>query len=214
LWLEDETLSEDIPKVADVPSGATLECPKCGETMHRILKGRVSGKKGETLECVVKCSDCGEVRKVTIKREKPVAVKVIVSDDDKSKRTEMELLPGEEMIVGDKMILDGQEVEVSSIESEGRRVDVALAKEIDTLWTKKADKVKVKFSISKGPRTLSKELLALPDEEFYVGDMVELGRMKVVIHKMKCRDGMVREGSAQASTILRVYAKGIKETWA
>lgn len=182
--------------------------------MHRILKGRVSGRKGETLECVVKCSDCGEVRKATIKREKPVAVKVIVSDDDKSKRTEMELLPGEEMVVGDKMILDGQEIEVSSIESEGRRVDVALAKEIDTLWTKRADKVKVKFSISKGPRTLSKELLALPDEEFYVGDMVELGRMKVVIHKIKCRDGMVREGSAQASTILRVYAKGIKETWA
>jgi uncharacterized Zn finger protein len=207
-------LTEDIPKVADVPSGATLECPKCGETMHRILKGRVSGKKGATLECVVKCSECGEVRKATIKREKPVAVKVILSDDDRSSRTEMDLLPGEEVVVGDKMILDGHEVEVSSIESEGRRVDVALAKEVDTLWTKRADKVKVKFSISKGPRTLAKEMLALPDEEFYVGDMVELGRMKVVIHKIKCRDGMVREGSVQASSIVRVYAKGIKEIWA
>ena len=77
-----------------------------------------------------------------------------------------------------------------------------------------ADKVKVKFSISKGPRTLAKELVALPDEEFHVGDMVEIGRMKVVIHKIKCRDGMVREGGAEASTIVRVYAKGIKETWA
>ncbi len=213
--MEDEALSEDGPKISDVPSGATLDCPKCGETMHRILKGRVSGRKGETLECVVKCSECGEVRKATIKREKPVTVKVIVSDDDMSKRTELELLPSEEIIVGDKMILGSQEIEVSSIESDGRRVEVALAKEIDTLWTIRADRVKVKFSISKGRRTLSKEIFAQPDEEFYVGDMVELGRMKVVIHRIRCTDNRtIRDGSATASSIVRIYAKGIKETWA
>ncbi|MEE9116931.1 MAG: HVO_0476 family zinc finger protein [Thermoplasmata archaeon] len=207
-------MSEDGPKISDVPSGATLDCPKCGEATHRILKGRVSGKKGETLECVVKCSECGDVRKVTIKREKPVTVKIIVSDEDRSKRTGLELLPSEEIVVGDRMILDGQEVEVSSIESDGRRVEVALAKEIDTLWTKRADRVKVKFSITKGRRTLSKEIFAQPDEEFYVGDLVELGRMKVVIHRIKCRDRMIRDGSATASSIVRIYAKGIKEVWA
>ena len=207
--MEDEALSEDGPKISDVPSGATLDCPKCGETMHRILKGRVSGKKGETLECGVKCSECGGVRRSTIRREKPVTVKGSVSDDDRSKRTELELLPS------DKMILGGQEVEVSSIESDGRRVEVALAKEIDALWTTRADRVKVKFSISKGRRTLSKEIFAQPDEEFYVGDMVELGRMKVVIHRIRCRDNRtIRDGSATASSIVRIYAKGIKEIWA
>lgn len=196
------------------PSGAALECPKCGETMHRIIKGRVAGKKGETLECVVKCTECGDVRKVTMKREKPVTVKVIVSKDDQSLRKKIELLPSEEVIVGDKMIVDGLEVEVSSIESHGRRAEIALAGEIETLWTKRADRVKVRFSISKGPKTLPKEILAEPDEEFYVGDMVELGRMKVVIHKIKCKDKLVREGGVPASSIVRIYAKGIKETWA
>ncbi|MCK4443833.1 MAG: hypothetical protein KAW09_04775, partial [Thermoplasmata archaeon] len=71
-----------------VPSATTWECPKCGETMHRILKGRVAGRKGETLECVVKCTECGDVRKATIKREKSVLVKVIVSKDDESQRKE------------------------------------------------------------------------------------------------------------------------------
>ena len=201
-------------KENSVPSGATLECPKCGETTHRIIKGRVTGKKAETLECVVKCTECGDVRKATIKREKPIPVKVIVSKDDKSLRKEIELLPSEEVIVGDRMIVDGLEVEVSSIEVGGKRRDVALAREIATLWTKRADKVKVKFSISKGPKTLPKEIIAEPDEEFYVGDMVELGRMKVVIHKIKCKDRLVREGGAPARNIVRIYAKGIKETWA
>ncbi|MCK4444471.1 MAG: hypothetical protein KAW09_08005, partial [Thermoplasmata archaeon] len=175
---------------------------------------RVAGRKGETLECVVKCTECGDVRKATIKREKSVLVKVIVSKDDESQRKEIELLVNEEVFVGDRMLVEGLEVEVSSIESGGRRVEVALAGEIDALWTKRADRVKVKFSISKGHKTLPKEILAEPDEEFYVGDMVELGRMKVVIHKIKCKDGMVREGGAPASSIVRVYAKGIKETWA
>ncbi len=182
--------------------------------MHRIIKGRIAGKKAETLECVVKCNECGDVRKATIKREKPVPVKVIVSKDDKSLRKEIELLPSEEVIVGDRMIVDGLEVEVSSIESDGKRKDIALAGNIDALWTKRADKVKVKFSISKGPKTLPKEIVAEPDEEFFVGDMVELGRMKVVIHKIKCKDRMVREGGAPAHNIVRIYAKGIKETWA
>jgi uncharacterized Zn finger protein len=212
--MEDETLSESEPKIADVPSGTTIECPKCGETIHRILKGRVSGKRGETLECVVKCSECGEVRKATIKREKPVTIKAIISSDDQSKRMEIELQPNEEVVVGDRMIVGGYEVEVSSMESGEKRVEVALAKEIDTLWTKRADKIKVKFSISKGPRTLPKEMFAHSDEEFFVGDMVELGRMKVVIHKIKCKDRMVREGGARASSIVRIYAKGIKEIWA
>jgi uncharacterized Zn finger protein len=212
--LEDEALSEEDSSVKGVPSGTTLDCPNCGEMMHRILKGKVSGRNGGTLECVVKCTNCGDVRKTTIKRETPVMVRVIVSDDDKSKRLEMDFLPNEEIVVGDRMIHGSSEIEVSSIESGGKRVEIALAKEIDTLWAKRADKVKVNFSISKGPRTLSKALLALPDEEFFVGDMVELGRMKVVIHKIKCRDRLIREGGAQASSIMRIYAKGIKEVWA
>ncbi len=182
--------------------------------MHRILKGRTGGKKDETIECVVKCTECGDVRKATIKRDKLISVKIIVSTDDESQRKDIELLANEEIIVGDRMIVDGLEVEVSSIESGGKRTESALAGEIDALWTKRADKVKVKFSISKGPKTFPKEILAEPDEEFYVGDMVEFGRMKVVVHKIKCKNRMVREGGAPASSIVRVYAKGIKETWA
>jgi len=209
MWLEDETV-----KPSGIAGGTTLDCPRCGETIHRILKGKVTGKKGETIECVVKCSECGDVRKTTVKRERPVSVSLIVSSEEESQRKKIELLPSEEVAVEDRMIVDGLEVEVSSIESGGKRVDIASAKEIDTLWTKRADKVKVKFSISKGPKTLSKEILAEPDEEFFVGDMVELGRMKVVIYRIKCKERMVRKGGAPALDIVRIYAKGIKEVWA
>ncbi len=209
MWLEDETVKSN-----GVAGGTTLDCPRCGETIHRILKSKVSGKRAETIECVVKCSECGDVRKATIKRERPISISVIVSTEEESKREKIELLPSEEIAVEDRMIVDGLEVMVSSIESGGKRVDMAMAKDVDTLWTKRADKVKVKFSISKGPKTMSKEILAEPDEEFFVGDMVELGRMKVVIYKIKCKDRMVRKGGAPASSIVRAYAKGIKEIWA
>ncbi|UCD92830.1 MAG: hypothetical protein JSV43_02620, partial [Methanobacteriota archaeon] len=114
-----EETSNDSTKI---PSGTMLECPKCGEQNHRILKGKVVGKRGETLECIVKCSKCGVVRKATIKQEKPLMVKVIVSDEEKSKRKEIELLQNDEVVVGDRLMVDGLEVMVSSIESEGRRV--------------------------------------------------------------------------------------------
>lgn len=206
---------EDISDIrASIPSGTVLECPRCGEENHRILKGKVAGKKGETIECTVKCSKCGGVRKTILRQEKPILVKMIVSEEDKSVRKETELLPSEEMLVGDRLMVDGLEVKVSSIESDGKRVQTAPAKDIDTLWAKRADKVKVKFSIGKGPKTISKELIAQPDEEFFVGDMVEIGRMKVTIHKIKCKDGLLRKGGAEASQIVRIYAKAIKETWA
>lgn len=197
-----------------IPSGTVLECPKCGEENHRILKGKLVGKKGEAVECIVKCSKCGGVRKETLKQEKSVVVRVIVSVEDRSVREELEFLQNDEVVVGDRLIVNGLEVEVSSIESEGKRVQAALAKDIDTLWTKRADKVKVKFSISKGPKTISKEMYAQPDEEFFVGDMVEIGRMKVTIHKIMCKDKLLRRGSAVASRIVRIYARAIRETWA
>lgn len=207
------TRSWSPSNIRNIPSAITLECPRCGESMHRILRGRQTSGKGDRVECTVKCSKCGGVKKTIVKRERPVSVKLIVSEEEKSKKKEIELFPSEEVAVGDRIIVNGVEIEVTSIESNGKRVSSSYVEEIDTLWTRRADKVKVRFSINKGPRTLSKEIYALPEEEFFVGDMVEIGRMKVIIHKIKCKDKMVRTGGTQASEIVRIYARAIKETW-
>jgi uncharacterized Zn finger protein len=60
---------------------------------------------------------------------------------------------------------------------------------------------------------LAAELTALPDEEFFVGDILNIGRDDVVIHYIKTRDGMVRQGGVPARDIVRIYAKSARTTY-
>jgi uncharacterized Zn finger protein len=145
--------------------------------------------------------------------EKPITVQSIISDRDASERKRIEFGPIEEVHVGEEFFWEDHNLKVTSIEKEGRRVDKAKAKEIDCLWLKVFDTVPVKVSIVKGANTKSERLEAAPEEEFAVGDILEFGRDKVVIDKIKTTRRMIyREGVPyQARDIKRVYAKIIKE---
>ncbi|MBI4416801.1 MAG: hypothetical protein HY557_07450 [Euryarchaeota archaeon] len=193
------------------PSALVLTCEECGEVPHRVLSGRVAGTDAVVFQGTVKCSQCGRVRTVTIREDRPVDVSVIVSEDARSERGSIEFDPKELVSVGDRIDYEGRRIEITAIEVGERRVPASKAGNVRTLWAKRMDRVRVKFSVNKGNRTVSHELDAAPDEEFEVGDIVDLGRERAVIHSIRIEGGSLRRGSARAEDIVRMYGKLVRE---
>lgn len=196
-----------------VPSSILVECPICGcETLHEILAGRIGGRTRTSLESTVRCRECGHVHKVSLRAEKPIQVPVIISWLERSTRSSISLGADEVLSVGDEVICGEDTVLVTSIESKGARVERARAGDIGTIWGKRFDKVRVPFSISRLGRTFSEFVLAVPDEEFYIGDMLQVGKHEVVIHSIKLKDRSLKKGGARAKDIVRVYANIVRKT--
>ncbi len=198
----------------NVPNAIQVECPDCGEeTLHEVLKGRL-GKDGNTLEGTLRCQDCGRVHTAVIRETRTVMVPVIVSDQGESRKAEIEI-PEDEMIrVEDELILDDLPIIVSSVEKGNGRVTKALAKDITTIWAKRFDQVHVKISINDVHKTIPAEIVVLPEEEFFIGDLMTVGRYNVVITQIKTSDGMARRGSVLARDIVRLYARKARITYA
>lgn len=195
-----------------IPNSLYLDCPSCGEkTLHEVLKGRL-GKGRDVLETTVKCQQCGHVQNTVVREPKAVKLPIIVSDMGQSKRCEFEFGEDELVALDEEIFVDDATVVITAIEKGNKRVNQCLANEIDTIWAKKFDKVRVKISVNKNTKTLAAELFALPEEEFFVGDLMTIGRDEVVIHSIKTKDGMVRSGGVAAQDIVRVYAKSARRT--
>jgi uncharacterized Zn finger protein len=196
-----------------IPNSLYLDCPSCGEkTLHEVLKGRIS-KGGDVLETTVKCQECQHVHSAVVREPKSTKVAIILSDMGATTKTEFEFGEDELVVVGDELFIGDTNVVITAIEMGERRVPEAVAKEIKTIWAKRFDKVRVKISVNKTSKTLAAELTALPDEEFFVGDILNIGRDSVVIHYIKTRESMVRQGGVPARDIVRIYAKSARMTY-
>jgi len=196
----------------NVPNAIYVECPDCGEeTLHEVLKGRL-GKDGSTLEATLRCQECGRVHPAVVREGRTIRVPVIVSDRKESRRAEVELPEDEELRVEDELQLDDLPIIISSLEREGARVSRALAKDVTAIWAKRFDKVHVRVSINDVHKTIPAEVDALPEEEFFVGDLMTIGRYDVVITQIKTRDAMARRGAVMARDIVRIYAKRARTT--
>lgn len=197
-----------------IPNALLLDCPSCGErTLHEVLRGKIGGKK-EIMETTARCRECGRVHTTTVREAKPVKVPIIVSHLGKSERGEIELGPDEMLCVGDELLVGDTQAMVTSIESGDRRLEECAAGEIGTIWAKRFDKVRVRISINKGSKTIPAELQALPEEEFFVGDLMTIGKYNVVVHSIKTEGRTLREGGAEARDIVRIYAKIVRTTYA
>ncbi|MEA3558923.1 MAG: HVO_0476 family zinc finger protein [Candidatus Thermoplasmatota archaeon] len=189
-------------------------CDTCeDETAHRILRGRKGATPESGFEGAVQCIECRTIHNARFPVERPVRINCIISEGDSSRKTMIEFGPLEEVKIDDEIFWEDHNLKVASIESNGKRVPKAMAKEIDTVWMIVFDSVQVKVSIVKGENTKSEKLDVAPEEEFAVGDILEFGRNKVVINKIKTSRSMVyREGSpVEARNIKRVYSKIIIE---
>src|SRR5881396_1107579 len=175
------------------PSALVLKCPQCGEVVpHRVLRGKIGGKDEIVFEGVVRCSKCDAISNVVTREPKPISVPLVVSWIDRSEKTSLEFSPDEDVTVGEELDLGDTRISVTAIESKGRRVGAEKAKSIDTVWAKRIDQVRVKFSVNKGNRTVPHEVVAAADEEFEIGEIVDLGRGRAGFARTKsfgCTDG-------------------------
>ena len=112
--------------------------------------------------------------------------------------------------VDDELFVGGTHVVITSIESNGKRVRRSAVGDIGTIWAKRYDRIRMKVSVNKGYKTVPSEFFAMPDEEFYIGDIISAGREKAVIHQMKTQRGLVRNGGAEARDIVRIYARAMR----
>lgn len=191
------------------------ECESCGETTpHEVLKGdEVDGRTAVTLEGVFKCKKCGTTQARRIREEKPVALQVVLSEGEGSRRATVVVDPDEKIAVGDEMFVGKDRIVVTSLESQGQRLDAAEAREKPLIWSKVFNRVRVKVSINRGHSTAAETIDAAPDEEFQIGEILTIKRTKAVIHTIKTPTGTVRQGSAAARFISRIYAREMRETY-
>jgi len=193
------------------PSALVLHCDTCGEVPHRVLRGKVSGKADLVFEGVVKCTKCGIVRSVVTREPRPIQVPLIVSFLDASERTSMEFSPDETIEVGEELDMGEARIAVTKIETGGTSVGSAKAKDVSTVWARRVDKVRVRFSVNKGHRTVTHDLIAAPDEEFAVGEIVDLGKGRALVHHIRTAHRTAREGSFRADEIVRMYGRVVRE---
>lgn len=194
------------------PSALVLKCPSCGEVVpHRVLRGKIGGKDEIVFEGVVKCSKCDTVSNLVTREPKPIQVPLVVSWLEKSEKTSLEFSPEEDVSVGEELDLGDTRIKITAIESGGRRVPGACAKDVATLWAKRTDQVRVKFSVNKGNRTVPHEVLAAPDEEFEVGEIVDLGKERAVVHHIRTGQRTVTRGRVRADAIVRMYGRRVRE---
>ena len=182
-----------------------LVCASCGEECDHVL---VDGSRNP----VVRCTVCGHTHREVPAKEEEIPVRVIVSREDESRVCSASLEPGETVAIGDLLAAEcGEEilgVEVTSIESGGKRVKRARAGRASALWTRAIDRVVVRASVHRGRVTRPLSVACEGEEEFFVGEDWTFGTIPFRITHMKLRDGRVLRKEGQ-----RVPARAIKRIY-
>ena len=182
-----------------------MNCTQCGSESCEILKSK--GKKSK--ELLLKCNECGNIFREIVEVEKPLKIRVVVSEYEDSHKTSVDLYPDEILEFEGVLDLDGRPAEITSIENKrGGRVMVAKVSEIDTIWASYIDTpARIGISVDYGGRILSKKVEVDREFEFTIGDIVKLGSVLFKIRAMKTQERKMRKGFAKAFVIKRVYGR-------
>jgi len=182
-----------------------MKCPVCDSESHEILKTK--GKN--TKDVLLKCNECGNTFRETITIPKMVERRVIISKFEESVKKTIKLYPDEILEIGEVLMVDDEEVEITSLENtRGGRVSKSTVLELVTIWaTSLTGPARVGISIDYGGRILSQKVEVERDFQFNVGDVVKLGRSVFVIKSMKTITSKIRKGGAISEQIKRVYGR-------
>ncbi|GAB6862100.1 HVO_0476 family zinc finger protein [Haloplanus litoreus] len=206
----------------DAGDRVALACPSCadaGTTVHEVLKpgGHVT----------VRCTECGHVHKERYDPPREVELDVVVSQDDESLSTTMDAPPADAVEVGDEFVVDTPEaimqVRVTSIEvDDDTRVEAATIEDVETLWTRAVDNVRVNVTVhpNDGRDDASRSItVSVPgDHEFVVGETTEFADEEFEITGVHVREDapayrfekLDHEGdSVFAKDTKRVYARDV-----
>ncbi len=154
-----------------------VRCDGCNDrTQHNVLK--------QNGYLTVECRICGYTHKEKRESREMATRRVIVSQDGSDLKTSIDLPVKEVLRVGEERILDSEKgvfgVEITSLEVEidggdNERKDVSTVGEVDTIWTKVIDNVKVPLTINlDNGESRSVDLTVPRDYRFRVGEREEL----------------------------------------
>ena len=189
-----------------------MECPICGSDDIEILNSKQKESKKKVMEeYLLKCFDCGHVFKDVVSAKKPKMYRIIISERNKSHKTSIELSPSDELKVGDILLSDVGQVEVSSIEVDDTRVKKSIVEDIDTIWATSVEiPARIGFSVDLHGEVDSYKLDLERDFEIAPGDIVKIENHIVKVHVIKTNDRKLTSGFAKAGIIKRVYSKPVK----
>lgn len=189
-----------------------MECPICGSDELEILNSKQkSSKKKFIEEYLLKCEDCGHVFKDIISAKKPRPYRLIISEQDKSHKTTIDLSPSDELRCGEILLSDLGQVEVTGIEIKDKRVTRAKLEDVDTIWATSVEiPVRIGFSVDLHGEVDSYKLDLERDFEIAPGDIVKIDNHVVKVHVIKTQERKLTSGFAKAGVIKRVYSKPVK----
>ena len=189
-----------------------MECPICGSDEIEILNSKQKSSKKKLIEeYLLKCEDCGHVFKDVISLKKPKPYRLIISEQDKSHKTTIELSPSDELEKGDVLLSELGQVEVTSIEIGDTRVKKATIEDIDTIWANSIEiPARIGFSVDLHGEVDSYKVDLERDFEIAPGDIVKIDKHIVKVHVVKTQERKLTSGFAKANVITRVYSKPVK----
>lgn len=182
-----------------------MKCPLCDSESNEMIKSK--GKT--TREILLKCNECGITFRETVSIPKMVECRIIISKFEDSQKKNLKLYPDEVLRVGDVLLVEDEEVKVTSLENNrGGRVQRSEVSLLETIWASSlTGQVRVGISVDFWGRILSRKVEIERDFQFTVGDVVKMGRTLFRIKSMKTIDAKVRKGSSMAEDTKRVYGQ-------
>ncbi len=189
-----------------------IECPACMKATSHAMVHAQKGVGREGMELTLRCLDCSHVHKRTLVEEKLADVQYVLSDGGTSFRGTTKLFGDETVRTGEEIYLGDARSVVTAIETSGGRVGQAAGSDIRTIWAKSTAGKVVRVSVNRGATTFSMKIDAQPEEEFSIGDIIETERGNAVITSIKTERRLLSQGTAEAATIVRVYAKMMRES--
>lgn len=189
-----------------------MECPICGSDDLEVLNSKQkSSKKKFMEEYLLKCEDCGHVFRDIISLKKPRPYRLIISEQEKSHKTTIDLSPSDELKCGDVLLSDLGQVEVTGIEIKDKRVKEAKLEDVDTIWASSIEiPARIGFSVDLHGEVDSYKLDLDRDFEIAPGDIVKIDKHIVKVHVIKTQERKLTSGFAKAGVIKRVYSKPVK----
>ena len=189
-----------------------MDCPICGSDEIEILNSKQkTSKKKFTEEYLLKCEDCGHVFKDVVSLKKPRPYRIIISEQDKSHKTTIDLSPSDELEIGDVLLREFGQVEVSGFEVGDKRVKKSQLEDVNTIWASSIEiPARIGFSVDLHGEVDSYKLDLERDFEIAPGDVVKIDNHIVKVHVIKTQERKLTSGFAKANVIKRVYSKPVK----
>ncbi|WP_295722068.1 HVO_0476 family zinc finger protein [uncultured Methanobrevibacter sp.] len=188
-----------------------MKCPICGSSEVRVLKSKETSSRSKKInDYLLKCKECDHVFKDRVTQSKPIPCRLIVSENEKSTKTTVDLYPDEKLKIGDVLLIDKGQVKINSIENKEKRVNSELVSEIKTIWASSLEiPARLGLSIDFHGKVKSYKLDINRDFEINTNDIIKIENFILKVHIIKTENKKITSGSAKADVIKRIYTKTI-----